>query len=157
MDCFQRLIKWWSYWCYESLSAAIKAAFRCLVGGTSFIHLEAADWPCAQTWQPNHRCSHLGCVPYRPCCCWWWWCCCSVTKSCPTLCNPVDYNTPGFPVLHYLLEFAQTHVHWVGDATQPSHPLSPSYPPTLNLSRHQGLFQWADSSHQMAEVLELQL
>ena len=83
MDCFQRLIKWWSYWCYESLSAAIKAAFRCLVGGTSFIHPEAADWPCAQTWQPDHRCSGLGCVPYRPCycCC----CCCSVAQSCLTV------------------------------------------------------------------------
>ena len=50
-------------------------------------------------------------------------CCCSVTKSCPTLCDPVNCSTPGFPVIHYLLEFAQTHDHWVGDAIQPSHPL----------------------------------
>ena len=56
--------------------------------------------------------------------------------------QPMDCSTPGFPVLHYLLEFAQTHVHWVGDAIQPSHPLSPSSPPALNLSQHQGLFQW---------------
>ena len=71
-------------------------------------------------------------------------CCChrSVGKSHPTLCDPIDCSTPGFPVLHYLLEFAQTHVHWVGDAIQPSHPLSPSSPPALNLSQHQGLFQW---------------
>ena len=57
------------------------------------------------------------------------------------LCDPTDCSTLGFPVHHQLLEFAQTHVHWVGDAVQPSHPLSPS-PPALNLSKHQGLFQW---------------
>ena len=67
-------------------------------------------------------------------------CCCSVAKSCLTLCDPMDCSTPGFPVLHYLPEFTQTHVHWVGDAIQPSHPLLlPS--PALNLSQHQGLFQ----------------
>ena len=66
--------------------------------------------------------------------------CCSVAKSCPTLCNSMHCNTPSFPVFHYLLEFAQTHVHWVGDAIQPSHPLSSPSPPTLNLSQHQGLF-----------------
>ena len=69
----------------------------------------------------------------------------------------MDCSTLGFPVLCYLLEFAQTHVHWVGDAIQPSHPLlSPSLP-AFNLSQHQGLFQWVDSSHQVAEVLEFQL
>ena len=69
----------------------------------------------------------------------------------------MDCSIPGFPVLHYLLEFAQTHIHWVSDAIQPSHPLSPSSPPTLNLSQHQGLFQWISCLHQMAKVLELQL
>ena len=73
-------------------------------------------------------------------------CCCSVGKSCPTLCNPVDCSMPGFPVLHYLSEFAQTHVHWVDDAIKPSHSMSPSSPPVLNLSQHQGLFQWVSSS-----------
>ena len=63
----------------------------------------------------------------------------------------------GSPVLQCLLEFAQTHVHWVGDAIQPSHPLTPASPPALNLSQHQGLFQWVGSSHQVAKVLELQL
>ena len=58
-------------------------------------------------------------------------CCCSVTKSCLTLCNPVDCSTPGFPALHYLLELAQTHVHWVDDAIQAPHPLLPSSPPAL--------------------------
>ena len=69
-------------------------------------------------------------------------CCCSVAKSCPTLCDPMDYSMPCSPVLHYLLEFAQIHIHGVGDANQPSHPLSPPSPPALSLSQHQGLF-WA--------------
>ena len=68
--------------------------------------------------------------------------CCSVTKKCPTLCNPMDCNTPGFPVLHYLPELAQTHVHWVCDAIQTSHPLWSSSPPAFNLSQHQCLFHW---------------
>ena len=63
------------------------------------------------------------------------------------LCNPMDCSIPGFPVLHYLLEFAHTHVHWVGDAIQQSHPLTPFSPPALNLSQYHGLFQWVSSSH----------
>ena len=83
-------------------------------------------------------------------------CCCSVTQSCPTLCSPMDCSTPGFPVLHRLPEFAQTHVCWVRDAIQPSHPLlSPS--PALSLSKHQSLLQWISSLHQVAKLLELQL
>ena len=81
----------------------------------------------------------------------WDCCCCSVTKSCPTLCDPMDCSTPGFPVLYYVLEFPQTHVLWVGDAIQPSHLLSLPSPPALNLSQHQGLFQWVSSSHQEAK------
>ena len=80
-----------------------------------------------------------------------WSCfCCSVAKLCPTFCNPMDCSTPGFSILHYLLEFAQSHVHWAGDAIQPSHPLSPPSLLTLNLSQHQGLFQWVGCSHQVA-------
>ena len=60
----------------------------------------------------------------------------------------MDCSKPGFPLLHNLLEFAQTYVHWVSDAIQPSHPLSPPSPPALNLSQQQGLFQWVGSSHQ---------
>ena len=72
--------------------------------------------------------------------------CCLVTKSCPTLCKPMDCSTLGFPVLHHLLELAQTQVHWVSDTIQPSHPpLPPS--PALNLSQHWGLFQWKTSDH----------
>ena len=63
----------------------------------------------------------------------------SVAQSCPTLCDPMDFSTPGLPVHHQLSEFTQTHVHWVGDATQLSHPLSSSSPPAFNLSHHQGL------------------
>ena len=72
------------------------------------------------------------------------------------LCDPMNCSTPGFPVHHQLPEFTQTHVHWVGDGTQSSHPLS-SPPPTYNLSQYQGLFKWVSSSHQVAKGLELQL
>ena len=70
----------------------------------------------------------------------------SVTQSCPTLCNPMDCSTPGFPVHHQLPELTQTHVHCIGDAIQPSHPLSSPSPPAFSLSQHQGLFQWGCSS-----------
>ena len=79
----------------------------------------------------------------------------SVAQLCLTLCNPMNHSTPGLPVYHQLLESTQTHVHWVGDTIQPSHPLSSPSPPTLNLSQHQGLFKWVSSSHQVAKVLEL--
>ena len=82
--------------------------------------------------------------------------CCSVVKLCPTLCDPMNCNTPGFPVLHYLPEFAQTQVHWVSDALQSSRPLLPVCPLAFNLSQDQGLFQWVSSLHQVAKVLQLQ-
>ena len=81
----------------------------------------------------------------------------SITQSCLTLCDPMDCNTPGLPVHHQLLEFTQTHVHWVSDATQPSHPLLSPFPPTFNLSQHQGLFKWVRSLREVAKVLEFQL
>ena len=81
----------------------------------------------------------------------------SVTQLCPTLCDPMDCSTPGLPIHHQLLEFTQTHVHWVSDAIQPSHPLSSPSPPTFNLSQHQDLFQRVSSLHQVAKVLEFQL
>ena len=74
-----------------------------------------------------------------------------------SLCNPMDHSAWGFPVHHHLLEFAQTHVHWVGDAIQPSHPLLSPSPPAFNLCQHQGLFQWVSSLHQVARVLGLQI
>ena len=81
----------------------------------------------------------------------------SVTQSCPTLGNPMNHSMPGLPVHHQLLEFTQTHVHWVSDAIQPSHPLPSPSPPALNLSQHQGLFKWVSSLHEVAKVLEFQL
>ena len=81
----------------------------------------------------------------------------SAAWSCLTLCDPMDCNTPGLPVHHQIPEFTQTHVHWVSDAIQPSHPLSSPSPPALNLSQHQGIFKWVSSLHQVAKVLEFQL
>ena len=81
----------------------------------------------------------------------------SVILSCLTFCNPMDCRMPGFLVHHELPELPQTHVHWVGDAIQPSHPLSSPSPSAYNLSRHQGLFKWVSSLHQVAKVLEFQL
>ena len=72
-------------------------------------------------------------------------------------CNPMNYSTPGLPVPHHLLKFAQVHVHCIGDAIQPSHPLMPSAPSAFNLFQHQGLFQGVSCSHQMTKTLEFQL
>ena len=80
----------------------------------------------------------------------------SVAQSCLTLCDPMNCSTPGLPVHHQLPESTQTHVHWVCDSIQPSHPLS-SPSPSLNLSQHQGLFKWVTCLHQVAKVLEFQL
>ena len=89
-----------------------------------------------------HNCTHLSSV--QP-------------LSYPTLCNPMNCSMSAFPVLHYLPVSAQTHVHWVSDAFQPSHPLSSPSPPARNLFQHQGLFPWVSSLHQVDKVLELQL
>ena len=91
-------------------------------------------------YEEDPRFSWLGIIQYS-----------SVTHSCPTLCDPMDCSMPSFPVHHQLLELTQTHVHWVGDAIQSFHPLSSPSPSALNLSQHQGLFQWVSSSHQMAK------
>ena len=80
----------------------------------------------------------------------------SVIQSCPTLCDPMDCTMPGLLVHHQLPEFIQTHVRWVGDTIQSSHPLSSPSPSAFNLSHHQGLFKWV-TSHQVAKVLEFQL
>ena len=80
--------------------------------------------------------------------------CCSVTQLCLMLYDPMDYSVPDFPALHYFLEFAQTHVYRVDDGIEWSHPLS-SPSPAVNLSQHQGLFQWVVSSHLVAKVLKL--
>ena len=81
----------------------------------------------------------------------------SVAQSCPTLCDPMNLSMPGLPDHHQLPEFTQTHVHWVSDAIQPSHPLLSPSSPAPNPSQHQSLFQWVNSSHEVAKVLEFQL
>ena len=81
----------------------------------------------------------------------------SVAQLCLTLCDPMNCSTPGLPVHHQLPEFTQIHVHRFSDAIQPSHPLSSPSPPTPNPSQHQSLFQWVNTSHEVAKVLEFQL
>ena len=81
----------------------------------------------------------------------------SVTQPCPSLCNPMDFSTLGFSVHHQLPELTQTHVHWISDAIQPSHPLLSPSPPAFNISQHQGLFQWVSSWNQVTKILEFQL
>ena len=81
----------------------------------------------------------------------------SVSRSCPILCDPMNHSMPGLPIHHKLPEFTQTHVYLVSDAIQPSHPLSSRSPPDSNPFQHQGLFQWVNSSHEVAKVLEFQL
>ena len=98
-------------------------------------------WPC---WGPMLDCLQFSSVQFSP-------------QSCPTLCDPMNRGTPGLPVHHQLPEFTQTHVHRVGDAIQPSHPLSSPSSPAPNPSQHQSLFQWVNSSHEVAKVLEFQL
>ena len=81
----------------------------------------------------------------------------SVAQMCLTLCDPINRSTPGLTVHHQFLEFTQTHIHWVSDAIQPSHPLSSPSPPAPNPSQHQSLFQWVNPSHKVAKILEFQL
>ena len=83
-----------------------------------------------------------------------WLCCCSVAQSCPTLCDLMDCRMPALPVPHHLPKFAQVHVHCIGDAIQPSHPLMLSSS-ALNLSQHQRLFRWVGCSHQVTKIQEL--
>ena len=110
------------------------------------------EWLCVYVWL-NPFIFHLKLLQH---CLLNNYCCCSVTKSCPTPCDPMDYGTQGFPVLHHSLELPQTHVHWVDDAFQSSYPLSPPPPLALNLFQHQGLFHWVSSSQQVAKLLKLQ-
>ena len=94
--------------------------------------------PCLLPQSPKVCSLHLClfcCLAYRN------YCCCLVSKLCVTLCDPMGCSTTGFSIPHHLLEFAQVHVHWIGDAIQPSYPLSPNSPLVLSLSQHRGLFQ----------------
>ena len=109
-----------------------------------FLSLTFALYQVLSMWQLHWRGADSGSVS-------------SVAQLYPTLCDPMDCSTPGFPVHHQLLELTQTHVHWVGDVIQPSHSLSSPLPLAFSLSQYQGLFQWVTPSHQVAQVLELQL
>ena len=80
---------------------------------------------------------------------WAWVTCCSVTQSCPPLYDPMDCSMLDFPLLHHLLELAQTYVHWVSDIIQPFHPLSSPSLRAFNISQHQSLYQWVISTHQV--------
>ena len=97
--------------------------------------IKTRPWAVKAMWSPTAGC-----------------CCCSAIKSCLTLCIPMDCSMTDFPVLHYLPEFAQTHVHWVSDAIQPSQPLSPPSHLAFSLSQHHGLFQWVGALYQVAKV-----
>ena len=119
------------------------------VSTSALLRLELINW--VHTMGSLHICEDM-CIHIHK-----RFCCCSVAKSCLTLCDSMNWSKPGFPVFNYLLEFAQTHVHWVDNAIQPSHPLSSPSPPALNLSQDQGLFQCVGSLHQVTKVLELQL
>ena len=124
------------------------------------VHGIAKSWTWLSDWTGNHLFFSL------PLCLFWVFCIngiiysvqfSSVAQSCPALHDPMNCSTPGLPVHHQLPEFTQTQVHRVGDAIQPSHPLSSPSPPAPNPSQHQGLFQWVSSSHKVAKVLEFQL
>ena len=123
------------------------------VGSLPFATWEA--WDTVRRININFFGKPLECFEQERCLIWFINCC-SVAKLYLTLCDPMNCSTPGFP-LHYFMEFAQSHIHWVGDAIQPSHPLSSPSSPVFNLFQHQGFFQWVSSSRQVAKVQELQL
>ena len=114
-----------------------------------------AGWPVKFTlrWGLEFR-DHILLMFYRLCCFFEQVQFSSVAQSCPTLCDPMNSSMPGLPVHHHLLEFTQTHIHQVGDAIQPSHPLLAPFPPAPNPSQHQSLFQWVNSSREVAKVLK---
>ena len=132
------VLKW--IWEFQSKLWRLKVAS---IPGGKTIYLIINQWNCSLNEIPTNSQPF---VAFEILGSWIVKCCCSVAQSCQTLCDPMDCSTPSFPVLHYLPEFAQTHVHWVGDSIQPSYPLSSPSPPALNLSQHQGLSQWVGSA-----------
>ena len=118
-----------------------RGAWRASVMGVSKNQTQLSNWACTYTSSQKTLRDQFS----------------SVTQLCLTLCDPIDCSMPGLPVHHQLLEFTQTHVLWVDDAIQPSHPLLSPSPPAFNLSQDQGLFKGVSSSHKVAKVLEFQL
>ena len=136
-------------WCYKQKEFIVWL----LVKSLSCVWLFVSPWTVAYQVPPSmgfSRQEYWNGLPLalRQCI---YCCCCSFTKSCSTLCNPMDCSTPGSSVLHYLPEFAQILVHGVDDGIQPSHPLLPSSLFSFNLSQHQGLFQWVSYLHQVVK------
>ena len=127
-------------YCLSSISLCLPLNHEYIIG----IRQGKAEWECMYSFFGNIP--HARYIQFI-----------SVTQLCPTLCNPMNHSMPVLPVHHQLPELTQTHVHWVGDAIQPSHPLSSPSPPALYLSQYQGLFKWVSSSHEVAKVLEFQL
>ena len=116
--------------------AIFKNFISLFISSTRKMWLGDADMKAHDNVRTAHW-HYLSCSPKLSSCC-----CCLVAKSCPTPCDPMTCSRPGFPGLHYLLKFAQTHIHWVSDDIQPSHPLLYPFPLAFNLSWHQGLFKW---------------
>ena len=136
---------WWSWGCGWQIwhlhgGEAVWKPRQHLYGAVLRRPLILLLWPSTDWTRPTHIVGH------NPLCC------CSVAQLCLTLCDPVGCGTPGFPVHHHLLELAQTHLHWVSGAIQPSHPLLPPSPPAFILSQYQSLFQWVSSLHLMAKI-----
>ena len=134
------------------------------VGSTTYSSVAASSGPVSLFIEVlSFLKKHIGnktteIISIRPCCCVdrMRTHCCSFPKSCPVFATPWTVSFPGFPVLHHLCSLLKL-MYWVGDAIQPSHPLSAPSPPAFNLSQHQSLYQWIDSFHQVPRVLELQL
>ena len=122
---------------------------HCIINVTWNPH-ETDMAPIIQSWKKASQSVHVGlCLIFIQFS--------SVAQLCLTLCHPIDCSMPAFLILHYLLEFAQTHVYWVGDPIQTTYPLSLPSPSALNRSQQQSLIQWVGSLHQVTQVLELQL
>ena len=138
-----------------------RGAWWATVHGITMSQTQLSDWTATATWFWGgwlRSSSNFGTGPLRN----EWFLgisvqFSSVARLCLTFCDPMNFSTPGVPVHHQLLEFTQTHVHQVGDAIQPSHPLSSPSPPAPNPSQHQSLFLWVNSSHEVAKILEFQL
>ena len=137
--------QWQDHWHFPAPYSAHPQSFSSV--RSEFHYL---SHPSFLDWLPTPALAHIyasgNCVQFS-----------LVTQSCPTLCDPVNRSTPGLPVHHLFLEFTQTHVHRVSDAIQPSHPLSSPSPSAPNPSQHRSLFQWVNSSHEVAKGLEFQL
>ena len=158
------LVKWWlRCWGRGSILGELKYLTALGVHFLVSLCLKTMNFTTVWNFPPSCLCgierSKWSGVGYFPSLksAWLWYSRFSSVQSYPTLCNLMNHTTPGLSVHHQLPQSIQTHVHWVGNAIQPSHSLSSPSPPALNLSQHQCLCQWVSSSHQMAKVLGFQL